>query len=297
MNSLEKLASPGEGELMYSWETELVKQNLYNIIRDAMYARTVGRQLLDVIPVKAGHSMDFILEDKDSLKMRFVTEGATLTTDVESYTKRTITPVKYGCLVTVTQEIREDANWNVVARNLRRAGTQAALTEDYLVFNALNDGTYGVSTATSAAGNSHAISSQGTEISIYDIAAMMKVIEEDDYVPNVLVIHPTQTAELRQIDTFVEADKVGSDITFQKGFVGKIFGMDVIRTTKAWVDQTSTQYAWCLDAPEVGVLLVRRPLTMRPFEIPERDVVAGAVTIREEAGVLRAAAGSRLTIS
>jgi len=166
-----------------------------------------------------------------------------------------------------------------------------------LVFTAFLDSTYGFSSATSEAGNSHAITSQGTEMSIYDIANMMKVIEEDDYIPNVLVIHPTQTAELRQIDTFVEADKVGSDIAFQKGFVGKIFGMDVIRTTKAWVDQTSSQYAWCLDAPQAGVLVVRRPLTMRAFEIPERDSVAAAVSFREEAGVLVAKAGAKLTIS
>jgi len=291
MKTLEELASAGE--LMYSWETELVKQQLYAVIKDAMYAATVGRQLVDVIPMKAGHALDFILEDKDSLKMRFASEGSTLVSDAESYTKSTVTPVKYGNLVIISQEIREDANWDIMKRNLRRAGTQAGLKEDYLVFNALSAGI----TGNSDAGNAMAVTSSGTEISVYDIATCMSRIEESDYVPNALVLHPEQVAELRQIDTFVEADKVGSDITFQRGFVGKIFGMDVVRTTKAYVDQTTTDYAWVLDTRECGVLVVRRPLTMRAFEIPERDSVATAITFREEAKVLRATAGSKLTIS
>ena len=291
MRTLEELAN--DGELMYSWETELVKQQLYDIIKDAAYAATVGRQLVDVIEMKAGHALDFILEDKDSLKMRFVSEGATFITDVEEYSKSTVTPEKYANLVVISQEIREDANWDVMKRNIRRAGTQAGLKEDYLVFNAFNTGF----TGNSDAGNSVQITSQGTERSIYDIVAAMKVIEESDYQPNVLAIHPTQTAELRQIDTFVEADKVGSDITFQRGFVGKVYGMDVVRTTKAWIDQTTTQYAWVLDTKEAGVLVIRRPLTMRAFEIPERDAVATAISFREQAAVLRAKAGARITIS
>lgn len=295
MRTLEELAS--QGELIYSWETELVRQQLHNVIWDAMYATAVGRQLVDVVPLKAGAALDVVVEDKDSLKMHFVAEGATMVTDVESYTKRTITPIKYGCIVSMSHEIKEDANWDLMKRNLRRAGTQAGLQEDSLVFTAFNDSTYGFSSATSGAGNSHAVTSQGTEMSVYDIAAMMKVIEEDDYVPNVLVVHPTQTSELRQIDTFVEADKVGSDVAFQKGFVGKIFGMDVVRTTKAWVDQTSSQYAWALDTREAGMLVVRRPLTVRAFEIPERDAVAAAVSFRAEAGVLAPKAGAKLTIS
>jgi len=289
MRSLEELAA--EGELMYSWETELVKQQLYDIIKEAMYAKTVGRQLVDVIPLKAGHEMDFVLADKDSMKMRFVTEGATFMTDVEAYTKRTITPIKYGNLVVISQEIREDANWPVMKRNLKIAGVQAALKEDYLVFTAFNDSTYGISSDSNQYANS-----SGTELSIYDIATGMKAIEDDDYEPNTIVLHPTQVAELRQIETFVEADKVGSDITMQRGFVGKIFGMDVIRTTKAYIDQTTSQYAWILDTTALGVLVVKRPLTMRAFEMPERDAVATAISFREEAGVLRPKAGYKITI-
>lgn len=277
---------------MYSWETEVVKQQLYNQIKDAMYANTVGRQLVDVIPLKAGHSLNMPIEDKNSLKMRFVSEGATFVTDVEAYTNKEIIPVKYGVNVSMTQEMKEDANWNLLQRNLRSAGRQAGLTEDFLIFTAFNSSSTGFPSV-----GAQAITSGGTEMSVADIANMMKAIENEDYEANALVIHPTQTAELRQIDTFVEADKVGSDIAFQRGFVGKIFGMDVVKTTKAWVDQTTTQYAWALDTREAGVLVVRRPLTVRPYEVPAQDKVCAAVSFRSEAQVIRPQAGCRLTIS
>jgi len=102
---------------------------------------------------------------------------------------------------------------------------------------------------------------------------------------------------LRQIDTFVEASKLGSREMLLTGQVGTIFGMKVFVTRNAYAGQTATEYAWVLDTNEAGVLVVRRPLTMRTYEIPERDSIGIACTFRAEARVLRPEAGCRITIS
>lgn len=283
MKTLEELAE--HGELMYAWETELVKQQLYDVIKDAAYAARVGRQLVEVVQLKAGAALDFVLETVDSLVMRRITEGATIPVDVESYSKVTVTPVKYGNQVIISQEIREDANWDIMRRNLRRCGTQVGLKEDAIIFAAFADGTYGF-------GTENAVTSAGTELDIVDILSGIKEIKQEKYYPNVMVIHPTQESELNQIDTFVEADKLGSRITFERGFCGRIFGLDVVVTPTL-----SASTAYILDTREAGVLVIRRPLTMRAYEIPERDSVATAVTFREEARVLRAKAGATVTVS
>ena len=283
--SLEELAD--QGQLLYSWESELVKQQLYDVIKEASIAARVGRQLVDVVNLKAGAALDFVLADKDSITFRRVGESANIPIDVESYTKHTVTPVKYGDVILVSAEIQEDANWDVMRRNLRQAGREAGVKEDEIIFSALGDSTYGFPSETN-----HDYTSAGTEISIADITGMMKLVEENDYFPNALVLHPEQVNELRQIDTFVEADKVGSRITFEKGFVGRIFGMDVVTTSTVGA---STGYL--LDTREAGVLVVRRPLTMKTYEIPERDSLGAALTFRAEARCLRPKAGCKLTVS
>jgi len=290
MKSIEELAD--EGMLMYGTESELVKQQLYDIIKEASIEARIGRQLVDVISMKTGTTLDFILADKDSMEFRQVAEGAPIPTDVEAYTKIQVTPNKWADQLLISQEIQEDANWDVVKRNLRQVGREAGVREDFIVFTAFNDSTNGFSSQTG-----HGYTSAGTEISIADIAGAMKHIEEHDYVPNVLAVHPEQVSELRQIDTFVEADKVGSRITFEKGFVGKIFGMDTVISTTTWVNQTSSSYAWILDTREAGVLVVRRPLTMKTYEIPEKDALGVACSFRAEARCVRPQAGVRITVS
>ena len=284
MEGLEQLADTGE--LMTNWESELVKQQLYNQVKDAAYAARVGRQLFDFIRLSAGSALDFVLEDKDSINFTRVGEGATLPVDVEAYTKVSVTPAKYGAQVIMSSEIREDANWDLVRRNLRRMGTMAGLKEDALIVAAMANGTTGF-----AATANHAFNSTGTELDIVDIVTAVKRIKENDYYPNVMLIHPTQEAELNQIDTFVEADKVGSRATFEKGFCGRIFGLDVVTSSSCTENKV-----YILDSREAGVLVARRPLTMKAYDRPDRDSVAVAVTFREAARVLRSAAGCEITV-
>lgn len=287
MKSIEELAN--EGMLLYDWESELVKQQLYDVIKEASIEARIGRQLVDVIPMKTGTTLDFILADKDSLEFRRVAEGALIPIDVEAYTKVSVTPKKWGTHVMVSREIQEDANWDVIKRNLRQVGREAGVREDFVIFEAFNDSTNGFPSENNR-------TSAGTELSIADIVNGMYDVEENDYNPNVMVIHPKQVSELRQIDTFVEADKVGSRATFEKGFVGRIFGMDVVISRSCWFGG-STEYAWILDTREAGVLVLRRPLTMKTYEIPERDAIGVACTFRAEARAVRPKAGCRITIS
>lgn len=288
MKSLEELAD--EGVLITSFESELVKQQLYDVIKEASIEARIGRQLVEVIPMKAGTTLDIILADKDSVEFRRVAEGARFPIDVEAYTKVSVTPAKWGDMIAITKEMQEDANWDVLRRNLRQIGREAGVREDIIIFTAFNDSTNGFP---GTAGQY--ITSVGTELAIADIANGMKAVEANDYFPNVMAIHPNQVAELRQIDTFVEADRVGSRVTFEKGFVGKIFGMDCVISRTTYLG-AATEYAWILDTREAGVLIVRRPLTMKTFEIPERDTIAVACSFRAEARVVRPKAGCRVTI-
>lgn len=290
MKTLEELAD--EGVLVTSFETELVKQQLYDQVMQASIENRIGRNLVKVMPLQAGSTLDFVQQDKDSLEFRRVSEGAEFPIDAESYTKVSITPVKWGNIVQVTRELQEDANWDVLRLNLDTIGREAGVREDIIIFTAFNDSTYGFPSV-----SGQYITSAGTELSIADIANGMKAVEANDYTPDALAIHPNQLSELRQIDTFVEAHKFGTREMLATGFVGNIFGLQVFNSRTTYLG-ASTEYAWVVDrkAP-AGILVVKRPLTLKTYEKPERDSIAVACSFREEAKVIWAKAGCRIAIS
>lgn len=288
MRSLEQLAN--EGTLVTEYESELVKTQLYDKIFDASIEARVGRQVVNVIKMTGGTTQDIITADKDSMEFRRIGAGANFPIDVEQYTKLSVTPVKWGNSFVITSESQEDSNWDIIKMNLKKAGLEAGVREDRIILDAFNDSTYGFISDTG-----QIVTSAGTELSVADIADAMETIEDDDYRPDTLILHPTQVGELRQIDTFVEADKVGSRETWLKGFVGKIFGMNVLITTSAWLGGT-TDYAWCFDSNYAAALVVKRPLTVKPFVLPQRDSLGVTVSFREEAIVLQPKAGCRIYI-
>ena len=294
MKTLEQLAS--EGELFESFESELVKQQLHNIIKQAAVDERIGRNLINVINSKSGRNYDIPVADKGTMTFRKVGEGAMYPLDAESYTKKTAVINKWANRVVVSQEMKEDANYDVLKQQLMRMGLEAGVKEDYIIFSAFADSTYGFITATTNS-TSHNYSTSGTELAIVDLVTARQLTSSNSMPADYLCIHPTQTAELQQIDAFVEADKTGNTATHMNGFQGKLFGMKVLESVTTWLEQSTTQYAWVLNSKYAGSLVMRRPLTTKTYEIPARDAVAIAASFRCGAICERPAAGVRITIS
>ena len=284
---LEKLAN--EGELITSWESELVQEQIYAQIIDAAYANRVGRQILKPVQLNAGSALNFELETKNSITFNRVAETGLLLKDVENYTEVIVTPVKYGCSVAIAREAIEDMKWDVIKRNLTALGIQAGLKEDALVVAAMADSTYGFYAGT---GSSHRVTTTGTELDIVDIVNAIVYPRTDDCNPNIMLLNPKQEGELNQIDTFVEADKVGNRTTFEKGFIGRIYGLDCIISSSCTADRV-----YILDTSRAGVIVIRRDLSTSLFEVPERDSRGIACTFREAAQVLYPEAGCDIVVS
>jgi len=284
MKTLQELAD--EGILFKDHESELIKQQIVSTIKDAAQKKNVGRGLVHVIPLREGSTLDWDKADKDSLLVRKIGEGANSRLTHESYTKIQSTPEKYGGTVKITQEMIEDSNFPLIDRQLKQAGREMAKTEDTIIFNSWADATTGF-----PSNADNAFNSNGTELGIIDVTNAMQVIEDADYEPSNYVINPKQINELRQIDTFVEADKVGDRRTFQNGFVGKIFGIDAVKSTILAADT-----AYVIDKEEAGMLVIRRPLTITKFNDPIQDLVGASFTQRMSARTIESTAGVKVTV-
>lgn len=277
MKTLQQLAD--EGLFTKSAEQKLIKQQLFDMIKDSAQKNAIGRQVVQVIPLREGSSLDFDLADANSMKVRKMSEAGEAPLTRETYTKISVTPVKYGGNVKITSEMIEDSNFELIERNLRQIGREMANKETEIILDSFH-------------ANFTAVSSAGTELGIVDLTSAMNQVETADFSPNAMVLHPKQVNELRNIDTFVEADKVGDRRTFENGFVGRIFAMDGVITTIQTSDKVDV-----LDTNEAGGLVIRRPLTVERWNDPLRDLINATVTQRMAAVTFRATAGATITVA
>jgi HK97 family phage major capsid protein len=231
-----------------------------------------------------GSSYDVDLETPNSLRVREIAEGADITSDQQTYTTINIRPIKYGVGIRITREMLEDAKWNLLERNIRRAGVRMAENENALVITALD------SASTTVSG--------GAAITIANITAAMQALEDQDFTPTTLAVGIEVLNDLRNIDTFVEADKAGNTQMMASGFVGRIYGCNVIKfSTNAAPSTTYSKYAYVWDKNQAYAIVEKRPVMIEKFDLPNNDMSAAVVTQRIAVKILRSQAVAKITTS
>ena len=229
-----------------------------------------------------GASIDIDLITADSIAVRQIAEGADITLDNEEYTTTNIRPVKYGCGVRITREMMEDAKWNLLEKNIADIGQKFAENETNLIITQLDS-----ATGSNTGGAAYTISDLTTQI--YDV-------ESKDYKPTTLLVGTEVMRDLRNIDTFVEADKLGSREMIETGYVGRIYGLNVINfSTNAAPSTTYAKYAYVYDKAQCYYIVEKRPITVERFELPSCDMSGAVVTQRIAVKIIRADAASKTT--
>lgn len=229
-----------------------------------------------------GTSIDIDLVTENTMDVRVVAEGAEIPIDQAEYTSINIKPVKYGIGLRITKELMEDSKWNMLQHNIMIAGRRFAENENSLI----------VSNALDNANNTVA---GGASVTIANITRAMQYIEDADYVPTTLFVGLEVLNDLRNIDTFAEADKAGNTLMLDRGFSGRLYGLNVIRvSTNAGMTATS---AYVTDKMGAYVIAEKRPVTVEGFMLPIFDMQGASVTQRITARHLRAAAIAKITSS
>lgn len=229
-----------------------------------------------------GSSYDINLQTPDTLDIKVVAEGADIDVDQTSYTTINVRPLKYGIGIRITNEMLEDAKWNLLEQNLEIAGRRFAENETNLVLLQLDRA------ANTVTG--------GAAITIANITTAMLNLEDNDYEPTTLAVGPQVLQDLRNIDTFVEADKSGSTTMLNTGFVGRLYGMNVIRfSANAAPSTTYSQYAYVFDRSQAYCIVEKRPISVEKFVLPNNDMSAAVVTQRIAVAALRTASIVNIT--
>ena len=229
-----------------------------------------------------GSSLDVDLENVNTLDVRETAEGGDIVIDNQTYTSINIKPVKYAVGLRITREMLEDAKWNLLERNVRTAGKRLAENETNLVLLQLD-----------TAGNDN---TGGATLTIGDITQGMLDLEDNDFIPTTMLIGNEALHDLRNIDTFVEADKLGNREMLEKGFVGKIYGMNVMRfSTNAAPSVAYSRYMYIFDKDEAYYIVEKRPISVEQFDLPNNDMSATVITQRIAVKAIRTNSISRTT--
>jgi len=228
-----------------------------------------------------GSSIDVDLVTPNKMDVRLISEGAEIPIDQTEYTSINLKPLKYGVAIRITREMLEDAKWNLLQHNIQVAGKRFAENENSLVITELDNAANTVS--------------GGAAITIANITRAMQYLEDSDYNPTTLFVGMEVLNDLRNIDTFVEADKIGNTDMLARGFLGNIYGLNVIRVSTNAGMTTTTSYV--TDKQHSYMIAEKRPITMENFDLPSNDMSAAAITQRIKVRYLRSAAIAKITTS
>ena len=281
MKYVKELLSTGtatEGSLLIAKKIldTLVQEVTKRLIPRSEAALVIGPSMIP------GSSVDVDRETPNTLTIREIGEGADIVLDNQSYTSVNIKPKKYGVGIRITNEMLEDGKWNLLEKNIVTAAKRFAENETNLVLLQLD------SAAT--------VNSGGAAYQISDLTTQMQDLEDNDYNPTTLLVGNEVLHDLRNIDTFVEANKLGSREMLETGFVGKIYGLNVMRfSTNAAPSTTYSKYAYVFDNSQAYYIVEKRPLTVERFDLQSNDMKAATVTQRLAVQIIRTQAVSKTT--
>ncbi len=228
-----------------------------------------------------GSSVDLDIETPDSVAVRSIAEGAEIFADSSDYTSINLKPVKYGTQLRITKEMLEDGKWNLLQRNVKLVGKRLAENENSFVITALDQRANTVS--------------GGAAITIANITRAMQHLEDADYNPTTFVIGMEVLNDLRNIDTFVEVNKVGNRDMLGKGFLGSLYGMKVYKvSSNAGMAATSS---YVFDNDFAYAVAEKRPITVENFSLPLLDSRGSCVTQRLRVRQVRTSAIAKITTS
>jgi len=223
------------------------------------------------------------LKAENTMDVREIGEGGEVYLDNVDFETVTYTPRKYGVSIRITREMMEDSQFNLLQENLKTAGKRFAENETNLILGALD----GANTTVGGA----------AAITIANITTAMLNLEGQDYDATDYLIGPEVLRDLRNIDTFVEANKAGDTDILRTGFKGNILGMRVQLFSPNAGSNAVTTSSYVLDRSKAYGIAIKRDITVENFNLPTFDMQGAAITTRIDVQLIRSKAVSKITTS
>jgi HK97 family phage major capsid protein len=271
-------------------DSTLVQEEVYKTVIEGTEPVKCMRDVFPIIKTDS-YSIRFVKGAAGTYAEK-VAEGAKIGIDTQTYSKQDITIDKYGTRPLITNELIEDALFDVVELELKKAGAKIENALNRQCLYQMLTGTYKIATST--------MSPAGAHITISDIAQAVGKVKKQEYLPDVLLLHPTAEAYLLQDSNLAYVSYSGGPGALRQGNIGNtIMGLKPYTCTATdaasptWDDTTAASdvTAVVLSKKDFGAICMRRDLTIEQYDDPIHDLVGISLTMRFGADVLRETAG------
>ena len=217
-----------------------------------------------------------------------IAEGQAINIDNQTYSKTDITINKYGTRPLITNELIEDSLFDIVELELKKAGARLENKLNRVVLAAI---LAGVTTST--------LNPNGSHIAVSDLARAVALVKKQNYLPNILVTHPTAEGYLLQDSNLAYVSYAGQSSSLTSGTVPKLIGLTPYTCTATdaasptWDDTSagSDVTALVLSKDDLGMLGMRRDIAIEQYDDPIHDLIGISCTMRYGYGVINETAG------
>lgn len=262
----------------------LIPRKIYDTLWPDYIKMVLPRELcaINVSPDGVpGSSLDIDLEAVNAMKVRGVGEGAEVWLEDPLYLAINVKPVKYGARINITRELMEDAKFPLLQRAIARLGYRFAENETSLMITELDKAANSVS--------------GGATFTIANLTRMIQYLEDADATPSDFICGMEVANDIRNIDTFFEAQKSGGNNALDNNFIGTVYALRVWRvSTNAGMTATSS---YVIDRNHALACVEKRPITAETWEMPTHDTQGIVVTQRVAFLNMRTTAVAKCTTS
>jgi len=233
---------------------EIIDANVFKVAT----RERVGRTILRVLNLSEGSSLKIPKMGKG--KAYVIPELGEIPLDVSAFGDVVITPYKIGKAFAVPSEAIEDSAFDVIRLKADMATEDIVAKEDEEIFRVVSNTSNTVSPKTAG------------QFVQEDVITLRNAVNKNNYKAKFLVGHPDDIAKLEK-DLISKGYKAFDRLDVD-GIIGNVSGLKILETTAL-----ESGSILALDSRAI-VLVERRPLKLKNFEDPLRDL-AGGVTLTE----------------
>jgi len=285
----------------------LLPKAITTVVVEAAEGLYLASQFFKEVQLTQGRSMEFI--HFGAIRASEVQEGQEYPEQNLDMTKQGLSSVevrvrKYGLKIAITDEMISDSQWDVIGLHLQAAGRAMARLKEENIFrefsthghtvfdgNLFTKGQKGYPTGRGFDGEFN-----GT-LSADDLLDMAISIMASGFAPTDIIMHPLCWSLFAKNEMLEGA----SIAAFGQGTAGRDprafgtsngLGLNVIFSPFVPIDKITRKFDFYLvDRNNVGVILVKDPISTEQFDNPERDIQSLKLRERYGVGILNGGLG------
>jgi len=269
----------------------LVQEEVYREIIEGAKPFIVARQVLKTIHGKS-YSMRFVKGEDPGYASK-VSEIGAPGIHTNAYTKQDITIDDWADRPVISQDLIDDGLFDVVAGELQNAGARMENAINRECLDKILNQTGAITTNT--------MSPEGTHLAVTDLSRASKLIKKQNFMPDILLTHPTAEGYLLQDSNLAYTAYMGTSSPLVTGTVPKLMGLTPYTCTATdraslptWDDTTagSDVTAIAFSKKDLGALVIREDINIKQYDDPIHNLVGIVLRMRFGFGVFKEKSGA-----